>query len=120
MSALRPPAEVFGRLGTPQRDGNERRDDDDLAMIQQERRAPSQFARLQHTLERQAPACEDDARFTTDAHELPAGTSAALRAVCESCPVWEPCEAYARAASPAGGFWAGISYPVRRTKSDDE
>lgn len=114
MSALRPPAALQDRLGSPAWDDN------DLIPVRRERQAPAEFARLQRTLERTAPACEGDNRFTTDPSELLPGTSDVLRAVCASCPVRVPCQDYARAAGPAGGFWAGRNYPERRTRRTDE
>lgn len=62
---------------------------------------------LTEALDVTAPACRGDERFTADA--LGARDLATLRAVCDGCPLFAMCEAYADAAPgwSMAGFWAG-------------
>ena len=56
------------------------------------------------------PACAGDARFVTDIPHLPESDLRSLETICRRCPVVRECGAYARAAHPAAGVWAGASY----------
>jgi hypothetical protein len=54
------------------------------------------------------PACASDDRFILDEPDV-----AELTPVCERCPVLDQCHAYAAAARPKAGVWAGRRYGAR-------
>ncbi|TXK06470.1 hypothetical protein FVP60_05830 [Microbacterium mitrae] len=55
---------------------------------------------------RHRAACANDLRFT--AEDPPNSHNAnQMRLTCNTCPIRDPCEAFAVAAQPTAGFWAG-------------
>lgn len=66
---------------------------------------------LQNTLATTTPSCEGDPRFTAETGDH----DAALRKICDSCPVQQQCAEYARAEHRhrVWGVYGGI---IRRTK----
>ncbi|MEL5990732.1 WhiB family transcriptional regulator [Microbacterium phosphatis] len=71
-----------------------------------------EYRALSEALKTEPTGCRNDDRFTSDrleARELPE-----LAAICATCPVLELCTAYARAARPDEGFWAGA--PARHQR----
>lgn len=63
------------------------------------------------------PNCRGDDRFTTE--NLSAKEAAECRSICRSCPLFDPCRAYAQATRPAAGIWAGRLYGGR-SKNQEE
>lgn len=57
------------------------------------------------------PACQGDGRFVLD--DQPAHT---LRYICNECPLIELCRAYAKAAKPPAGVWAGRRWYYPKTR----
>ncbi|MFJ2542743.1 WhiB family transcriptional regulator [Microbacterium sp. NPDC087589] len=77
--------------------------------------AEEAFTALSNALDIVAPGCRDDGRFTLDPHELQREELGFLSVrVCWPCPVRDLCRAYAEAARPAAGVWAGRVYGPRR------
>ncbi len=100
MTGFRPPAVVAGILTVPVAEVAE-------PAAPKTRAAPAELDALTAVLGRLPAACADDARFTSHTPDV-----AALSAVCAACRVWRACEAYATAARPLAGFWAGVAYPI--------
>jgi len=61
------------------------------------------------------PACAGDDRFVLDRENQTRSDIDAMRSRCDACPVYALCDAYAAAAKPKGGFWAG-EYGARSYK----
>ena len=57
-------------------------------------------------------ACLDDDRFIDD-EQAPAE----LTPICEACPLYDLCSAYADIERPKGGIWAGRRFTQYRTKA---
>lgn len=77
--------------------------------------ADAAFDALDRGLASSRPACDGDERFTLDAHQFQTDEVAFLSArYCWPCPVRALCRAYADAAKPAAGLWAGRIYGPRR------
>jgi len=66
-------------------------------------RAADAYQALVASLEHQAPACHDDARYLTDAGPI----HPELLQLCAACPVFTECRQYALVARPPAGVWAG-------------
>lgn len=79
-----------------------------------------EWADLNAALERETPACDQDARFLADEPSDEALTD--MRRLCRECPLFQACDRYARTAKPTGGFWAGKQYRgrVRASRPADE
>lgn len=62
---------------------------------------------LTDALDVTTPACQGDNRFTSET--LAARDLGAMRALCDMCPLFAACEAFANAAPgwSMAGFWAG-------------
>lgn len=56
-------------------------------------------------------ACLDDPRFIDDDQE-----PAELKSLCETCPLYDLCNAYAVIERPKGGIWAGRRFTQYKTK----
>ena len=56
-------------------------------------------------------ACLDDDRFIDD-DQAPAD----LAPICEACPLFDLCNAYAAIERPTGGIWAGRRFSQHKTK----
>lgn len=82
--------------------------DDERAPLLRDR--PAEFDALQTMLMRVTVPCKDDDRFTADSATLP-DSARTMAALCAECPALAACDAYATAALPAAGFWAGQWYP---------
>ncbi|WP_282826944.1 WhiB family transcriptional regulator [Gulosibacter sediminis] len=67
--------------------------------------APAEFQELHDAMQIIDPACLADDRFTAD--NAPVGD---LAPICAGCPLTPFCEAYALAARPSAGVWAGRRY----------
>ena len=63
---------------------------------------------LNKALEDVVPACRGQALFTVE--RLTDEEWAECAAICDRCPVFRLCGAYATAAKVPSGFWAGRSY----------
>lgn len=70
--------------------------------------ADDAWAALSKALEEEVPLCEGDDLFTAD--RLAPEDAAFCLALCAACPVLAECRAYATAARPASGYWAGRQY----------
>ncbi len=64
-----------------------------------------EYKRLMKAPRRTTTPCRDVADFTAD--RLDADQQRTREAMCASCPLWALCNAYAAAARPTVGFWAG-------------
>lgn len=71
----------------------------------------AEFWILTDELQDTRPDCEDDDRFIADDPTLDERVE--LASICSACAVAAACEAYARAAKPRAGFWAGALYGRR-------
>jgi len=71
-------------------------------------RGDAQWNRLQEQLRLIVPRCDGDNRFVCD--ELTPDDIDDMTQLCDSCPLRDACDAYARAAQPSGSFWAGQFY----------
>jgi hypothetical protein len=83
------------------------------------------YDRLAEVLtETPAPPCTGDDRLTLELSELAPNEATHLGfTVCMACPIKPECIAYADAARPPVGVWAGRTYPPRgraRNATDDE
>lgn len=99
MTGFRPPAVLLGLVSAPPLEV--------VAVVRLARPAPVELDALTAALERVPAACAGDARFTDESPD-----AASLGPVCRSCPVRRWCAAYAAAARPEVGFWAGTAYPL--------
>lgn len=68
-------------------------------------RGKAEYVALMQAMADKIPLCLNDARFTDDDANLDH-----LREVCTFCPVLTWCKAYAKAARPEGGIWAGMRF----------
>lgn len=66
-----------------------------------------EYRALTDALEQTRPPCHGDWRYIQDRHELDDGDVSAMQRVCRVCPLRDICSAYARAAKPSAGMWAG-------------
>ncbi|MDL5350558.1 WhiB family transcriptional regulator [Microbacterium sp. zg-YB36] len=66
-----------------------------------------QWESLATALEGTKAACADDERFIRDREDMHADDLDHMRRICDGCPLFALCAAYANAAKPTGGFWAG-------------
>jgi hypothetical protein len=69
--------------------------------------ASEAYKLLDDALQSNVPECQDILLFTMDDLDTP--DIAALKPICDSCPIWDACNTYARTARVTGGFWAKIS-----------
>lgn len=110
VSGLLPPAALRSRVGDL-----EARVKAELAEDHQPpmRDRPREYAALVTAITTEIPApCIGDDRFTADRpRDLSLLDVADLHAVCTSCEIRVQCAAYAAAARPPIGFWAGQQYP---------
>ena len=74
--------------------------------------AEAEYATLQDALQQYTPPCAGDNRYTAD--ELDEATRAELSAGCDLCTIRPLCRAYATAARPRAGMWAGRHYSNAR------
>lgn len=77
------------------------------------RDSPHELTALDHAIAAAGRTpCAGDVRFTTDRPAtLTPADLAAMRAMCASCRIRPQCAAYAAAAQPPVGFWAGHQHP---------
>jgi len=66
---------------------------------------------LSAALEDTVPPCADDPLFTADSPSK--DDQDFMRSLCAMCPLLAECHAYATAARPAAGFWAGRQRGVK-------
>lgn len=78
-------------------------------------RASEAFDRLQLAMKDREPLCVGDERFIDDDAPVPM-----LAFVCEDCPLFNLCRAYADLERPKGGVWAGKVYRTYRPKAEAE
>lgn len=111
MTGFTPPSALQDRIGPlqPMDLGN------DSTPITRDR--PREYAALQRTLVEHNPACAGDPRFTADPATLSDSDSTAMRRACRSCDVSAACDAYAAAARPSAGMWAGIQYHLTESEN---
>lgn len=75
--------------------------------------ATTAFVALQAAMVKTDPLCLDDERFTND------GTDPQhVIEMCNLCPLFAACKAYALAARPTGGIWAGKKYTTTSRKTN--
>lgn len=74
-----------------------------------------EYAALIAAFADETPACSGDDRFILDRENQTGNDIDAMRSICDACPVYALCDAYAAAAKPKGGFWAG-DYGTRSYK----
>lgn len=100
MAGFRPPAVLNGQVAVAVEAPAE-------PVPVRSRRAPRELKALAVALERLPASCADDKRFTLDRPDV-----AELRPICLGCALRPACAAYAAAARPEAGFWAGTAYPL--------
>lgn len=76
--------------------------------------AEAAYALLASVLEDFAPPCNGHDVFTSD--YLSDLERAVCASICDTCPIADPCGAYARAASVDSGFWAGVDRSPKRKR----
>jgi len=76
-------------------------------------RAEDSWNKLAEALRTTRAACDGDVRFIADYDELTDESTKALRRICLGCPLYDACLAFAVAARPSGGVWAGRRYGGR-------
>jgi len=76
-------------------------------------RGASEYEALTRAMWTATPACLNDPRYTAEPEELDDSTQAEMRARCRGCEVVNQCAAFALAAKPRAGMWAGAFYPMR-------
>lgn len=76
--------------------------------------AEAEYATLQDALQFYTPPCAGDDRYTAD--ELDDATLAELGTGCDLCHISGLCRAYATAAKPDAGYWAGRRYPTTKAR----
>jgi len=82
-------------------------------------RAAEQYAALTEALTEQDPACLGNEWFTFDPDDLDTDFRGELAKICDRCPLFDLCRAFAVAEHPAGGMWAGHYYtPKTWTRPD--
>lgn len=107
-----------GELTTAMRSNRDGRDDRSAHAPVDELAPVDTFDRLTLAMLDVDPACKGDDRFTLD---RPTNRQQqAMGKLCDSCPVRVLCEAHTAAERPAAGFWAGVSYPLRKHDLDKE
>ena len=79
-------------------------------------RGAAEYRALTGALERVAPLCRDDWRFVHDANQIDDADRNRMRLICGGCPLKALCAAYADAARPPAGMWAGRYYSPRPRK----
>jgi hypothetical protein len=57
------------------------------------------------------PACKNDSRFTADDQ-----AADELTPICNACPLFALCDAYARIDRLKGGIWAGKRYRTNKPR----
>lgn len=77
------------------------------------RQGIAEYQALTRAMWTASPACRNDPRFIAEPDELDDATQADMRRLCRTCPLAEYCIAYAQAAKPRAGMWAGNYYPMR-------
>ncbi len=75
-------------------------------------RAEIAYTALTTAIANESPPCRGDRRFTAD--ELLPEEMGALQLVCSTCPLFGLCRAYALAARPPAGVWAGERWAEKR------
>lgn len=75
----------------------------------------AEYRRLSEALANaEAPACTDDPRFILEPHEIAQAELTHISVtICRPCPLRDLCRAYAAAARPTAGIWAGKTYAPR-------
>lgn len=63
---------------------------------------------LLDAMETHTPACRDIPLFTAD--DPSRADREVCAAICADCPLLIECSAYAEAAKPAAGIWAGVTH----------
>ncbi|WP_394289091.1 WhiB family transcriptional regulator [Microbacterium sp.] len=80
-------------------------------------RGDAEYLALHAALNETTPPCSNDPRFILDANAYAPGEAAELkRTVCNPCPLLRLCRAYAEAARPEAGVWAGRTYPSTKRR----
>lgn len=77
-------------------------------------RGDTEYRALTDALADTNPPCASDWRYLADEHEVDDGDRLQMKAMCRSCPLVGLCAAYAAAARPEAGMWAGSYYAPRR------
>lgn len=78
-----------------------------------------QYAALVEAMETDRPACRDYELFTAD--DIDNQQFALAKRLCADCPLRALCQAYAVAAKPTAGIWAGKQYgPSQRRRTDNK
>ncbi|WP_460802274.1 WhiB family transcriptional regulator [Microbacterium sp. GXF6406] len=72
---------------------------------------------LSDALDEVTPRCTDNPLFTAD--RLTNEEQEACGHMCASCPVFDLCDAYAKAAGVKAGFWAGRQRSAKRNRADE-
>ncbi|KAA9148571.1 hypothetical protein F6B41_02795 [Microbacterium lushaniae] len=67
----------------------------------------TEYAALLEAIKTEEPGCENDDRYILEPEQLHPDEITDMRATCTACPLLALCAAYADAARPTGGFWAG-------------
>ncbi|WP_152642356.1 hypothetical protein [Microbacterium sp. SA39] len=76
------------------------------------RDSPREYLALADATSDLPALCVDDARYTFDRPALlTVVDTAEMRAICSMCHAVVQCDAFATAALPPVGFWAGRQYP---------
>ena len=70
----------------------------------------AEYRTLVDALEHTNPRCRDDWRYIQDREQIDADDLEAMGHICRVCPLFDLCSAYAQAARPRGGMWAGRYY----------
>lgn len=71
-------------------------------------RGTQQYAALVAAYEHTKPACADDPRYIQDREDVDTTEQKDMTRICRTqCPLFDLCDAYATAAKPNGGMWAG-------------
>lgn len=75
------------------------------------------FARLANALRETTTPCRDDWRFIQERDQLDSTDLNEMRTGCGQCPLAALCGAYAEAARPSAGLWAGRFWGRRERPS---
>lgn len=79
-------------------------------------RGDPEWIALQRAMQHDDPACVDMPEFVAEPEDIRPDTIQAMKRICRACPLAEPCAAYALAARPTGGMWAGTHYSRKKTQ----
>jgi hypothetical protein len=76
-------------------------------------RATDAYAVLATEMDYTDPACSNDERFIADDQNADE-----LAPICNACPLFALCDAYARIDRPKAGIWAGKRYRTNKPKGE--